>query len=411
MALQWTAKLSALPLCVPPETCPDDYMVNAVAISDDGSRVVAGTYYQHYEGTTRVRTDGKFGTYCYDTKGAGTRLWADEYQGHRGIYSVAISGDGTVAAGGGLMTKGKFQQPKRGLLRAFDAATGSKLLNSSDFPNRVNSVSLSRDGGVLAAVAESSLFVFLRSASGLFSASPQEIDLDGYSQSVAVHPSGSWLAACDQTGKVYVSTISAGVVNPPATWTALERRDPTRSSSPRFPVKFNCVSVARASNSLTAGGGNFVYLFTLASIQSGTPGPVARYTSFDTTGPHNVRFVAISDNGGFVTTVVNDEDPAGVGIGRLIKLSPGAGGQLNVDWMAPLSRLPNSTSIDSTGTRITAADGYPDTVPGTFYLFNASGVKLWQHGTPKMNWPMFISANGLGIAGGSDDNTLFFFTP
>jgi hypothetical protein len=193
---------SKIPLCVPPEMCPDDYMVNAVAISDDGSRVVAGTYYQHYLGTTRVRTDGKFGTYCYDAKGAGTRLWADEYQGHRGIYSVAISGDGTVAAGGGLLTKGQFQQPKRGLLRAFDAATGSKLLNSSDFPDRVNSVSLSRDGGVLAAVAESSLFVFLRSASGLFSASPQEIDLDGFSQSVAVHPSGSWLAACDQKGKV-----------------------------------------------------------------------------------------------------------------------------------------------------------------------------------------------------------------
>jgi hypothetical protein len=34
-----------------PESCgSDDYMVNAAAISDDGRRVVAGTYYQHSPG-------------------------------------------------------------------------------------------------------------------------------------------------------------------------------------------------------------------------------------------------------------------------------------------------------------------------------------------------------------------------
>jgi hypothetical protein len=412
MALQWTKKLSALPLCVPPESCPDDYMVNTTAISDDGSRAVGGTYFQHYLGTTRVRTDGTFGTYCYDTAGAGTRLWADEYQGNKGIYAVAISGDGTVAAGGGLLTKGRFLpfQPKKGLLRAFDVATGNRLLDSSNFPDRVNAVSLSRNGSVLAAVAESRLYVFLRSATGLFSTPPQMIDLDGYSQSVAVHPSGNWLAACDQLGNVYVFTITAGVVDPPATWTALEPINPTLLHSLKFPVKFNFVSVSRAGDFLTAGGGNFVYLFTVASLQSAIPGPVARYTSFDASGGHNVRFVAISDNGGFVTTVVNDEDAAGNGTGRLIKLSPAAG-VLNEDWRAPLHHLPNTTSIDSSGTRITAADGYPDNVPGTFYLFDNTGVKLWEHATAKMNWPLFISANGSGMVGGSDDNSLFFFTP
>ncbi|MEK7407992.1 MAG: hypothetical protein AAB225_23220 [Acidobacteriota bacterium] len=411
MALKWTKKLSVLPLCVPPETCTDDYMVNSVAISDDGSRVVAGTYYFHYQGTTRVRTDGKFGTYCYSTPGQGKRLWAKEYRGDQGIYAVAISGDGTVAAGGGLLNEGKFHphRPKRGLLRAFQVATGKKLLDSSAFPARVTSVSLSRDGGVLAAVAESSLYVFQRGASGLFSTPPKEIDLDGYSPSVAVHPSGSWLAACDTMGKVYLSTIHAGVVSQPATWTALEPTDPILPLSPTEPVKFNCVSASRASNSLAVGGGDFVYLFTLASIQGSPPAPVARFTSFDLRH-HNVRFVAVSDNGAFVTAVLNDQDLAGKPVGRLIKLSPNAG-QLCEDWRAALHHPPNSASIDASGQFIAAADGYPNTSPGAFYLFDNAGAKLWEHPTPAMNWPMFISANGSGIAGGSDDNTLFFFTP
>ncbi|MEK7752213.1 MAG: WD40 repeat domain-containing protein [Acidobacteriota bacterium] len=411
MALKWKKKLSKLPLCVPPETCTDDYMVNSAAISDDGSRGVAGTYYFHYPGTTRVRSDGKFGTYCYSTSGKGKKLWADEYQGDQGIYAVAISGDGTVAAGAGLLNTGKFSpyRPRRGLLRVFQAATGAKLLDSSDFPGRVTSVSLSRNGGVLAAVAESSLYVFLRSASGSFSTAPTEIDLDGYSPSVAVHPGGSWLAACDNMGKVYVSTIQAGVVSQPATWTALERTEPLLPHSPLEAVKFNCVSVARASNSFAVGGGDFVYLFTLASIQGSPPAPVARFTSFDLSH-HNVRFVAISDNGAFVTAVMNDKDLIGKPIGRLVKLSPSAG-LLSEDWRATLKHPPNSTSIDSSGGFITAADGFPNPTPGAFYLFDNAGAKLWEHPTPAMNWPMVISANGSGIAAGSDDNTLFFFTP
>jgi hypothetical protein len=73
---------------------------------------------------------------------------------------------------------------------------------------------------------------------------------------------------------------------------------------------------------------------------------------------------------------------------------------------------PNSTSIDSSGTRITAADGWPNHKPGTFYLFDGSGNSLGTHLVKdEMNWPMQISADGSGIVGGSDNNTLFFFTP
>ena len=55
MNLKWSHPLSSKPLCVPPETCSDQYMVNAVAVSDSGTRAVGATYYQNYDGTTRTR--------------------------------------------------------------------------------------------------------------------------------------------------------------------------------------------------------------------------------------------------------------------------------------------------------------------------------------------------------------------
>src|SRR3954469_2475937 len=99
LTVKWTKKLSSQPLCVPPESCHDDYMANAAAISDDGSRVVGGTYYQHYTNTTRTKVNGRFGIYCFDTAAGGTPLFTDEYDGDKGIYAVAMSGDGAVAAG------------------------------------------------------------------------------------------------------------------------------------------------------------------------------------------------------------------------------------------------------------------------------------------------------------------------
>ena len=83
---------------------------------------------------------------------------------------------------------------------------------------------------------------------------------------------------------------------------------------------------------------------------------------------------------------------------------------MNNDWEHTVLHPPNSTSIDSSGTRITVADGWPNHTPGTFCLFDHLGAQLDKHATTEMNWPMQISANGTAIAAGSDDNTLFFFT-
>jgi len=408
MNLKWSHPLSSKPLCVPPETCSDQYMVNAVAVSDNATRAVGATYYQNYDGTTRTRVDGTFGTYCYNA--AGTLLFKDEFAGDKGVYAVAMSGDGKTAAGGGLFTMGKQNafKPKRGLLRAYAVPSGNSLLDNKNFADRVTSIALSRTGKVLAAVAERMLSVFIRTT-GSFTAPPQTFQLDGYCETLAVHPSGKWLAAADHKGRIYVFTITRGTVQPPKKWIAREPES-TLPNSPKRQVKFHSVSIARESDFLVAGGKDFVYLLSPDSVSAPKPGPLARFTSFDATGHHDVRWVAIADDASFMTAVMNDHDGTGTPNGRLVKLSRN-GAVLQEDWRHTLDHLPNSTSIDGSGTRITAADGYPDDVPGIFYLFDETGAELGRHNTVKMCWPMSIAKNGTGIVGGDDNNTMFFFQP
>jgi len=76
-------------------------MVNSVAISDDGSRVVGCYYYYPYPGTTIKDTSGEFCAYCSDANG--NRLWSDQYVGVQGVFAVEISGNGKVAAAGGIL--------------------------------------------------------------------------------------------------------------------------------------------------------------------------------------------------------------------------------------------------------------------------------------------------------------------
>ena len=412
MLLKWSQKLAPHPLCGRGEKCTDTYMVNAVGISDDASRIVAGTYYQKYPGAKRSRVDGTYGMYVYDTAGTGTRLFESEYKGDRGIYDVAISGDGKVVACGGLFSDGSASpfKPKRGIVQAFEVSTQKRLLDSTDFPARVNAVALSRDGGVLAAVAEFFVYVFIRQSSGLFPATPHAIPLDGYSDALDVHPGGNWLATADRKGNVYIVPITGGVVGSPVTCYIEEPEDPLKPLSPKAAVEFHRVSAARVADALVAASRDFIYLLTPASVQGPPPGPVARYVTADAAGKHAAWGVAIADDASFITAVVNDPSSGGApSTGRLLKLSP-AGSVLNKVSQEALARMPNSTSLDSSGTRMTACDGYPVDVPGTFYLFDGVGPQPKTHTTTKMCWPMVISADGTGIAAGDDDNSLFFFT-
>jgi outer membrane protein assembly factor BamB len=153
---------------------------------------------------------------------------------------------------------------------------------------------------------------------------------------------------------------------------------------------------------------------------AGSPVPIAQYDTWDkipppapangappTAPPRNVRWVAMSADGGVVTTVVNRYRNGGRN-GSLVALS-NAGGKLALMWERPLARNPNSTSIDPGASCVVASDGYPFGTPGAFYGFDASGTPRWVYETTNMNWPIVISSDGKWIAGGGDDGMVYTF--
>jgi len=366
---------------------PDD-MVNSVAISDDASRIAAATWYHNYSRMPGPSPFGSYAVYLLDKEG--NELWHDRIDNcFQGFYSVAISGMGNVVAAGGWLDDPPG--PERiGLVRAYDAADGTRLFpDDPPFPDRVNSVALSADGKVLAAGVDQ-LYIFLAEADGTFAtpallASPPTNPVN----SVAVDPSGQWLVSCDQAGNVCLSTIANGNIQQTFVF-----NDPG--------IHFHSVAIARSSEFFAAGGSHFVYLFSKTSMTQNSPGPVAPRQQT----PGSVRWVAISDNGGFITAVSNNQTTG------LLTAFRGEIGTLDKVWDQPLNFKPNGTSIDSTGKYVAAADGFDADQPGgTFYLFDSFGTKIGDLGTAKMNWPIAVSADGTGVAAGSDDGNVYFFIP
>ena len=396
--------------------------INSVAISNDGNRVIGATFLHDYRqrtGKFLPNLDCRFGVYCFDEKSpkvTGTNapqdpLWIEEYVGCDGIFSVAISGDGSVAAAGGWLEK--TTNNAWGLIRAYDAADGKRLLDYTSLNRRASWIALSENGGVLTAVADD-VYVFIRDRKA-FNPVPLRLGVGGIANrsvaSVAVHPSGTWLAACDQAGHVHMATIDNGEIQRPFLWTSPEE------------IPFLSVAIARDAETFVVGGGNFVYLFDFAYIRNHPDSPIEP-VRYDTTNGHdpktippnkpdgrleeNVRWVAITNDGKLLTAAANRLGQPG---GLLVALTMD-GRQLRPVWQQWLDNNPNSTSTDANGRYVTACDGYPTGKPAKFYLFDAKdGKKVWDFGTHSMNWPMVISADASAIIAGSDDGTVYNFKP
>ena len=163
--------------------------VNNVAITDDGRRVVAGTFIHQYKKRGRrilspsPNRRGTFGTFAYSS--TGNLLWSDTYVGWDGVFAVGISGAGRLAAAGGWYDK------KRGLVRIYDAANGNIKFEFLDKEiKRVSLISLSRDGGIVAAAANK-LYVFVQQGSSYVRLDHPEFKaaFQGKVTAVAVHRS------------------------------------------------------------------------------------------------------------------------------------------------------------------------------------------------------------------------------
>jgi WD40 repeat protein len=407
--------------------------VNSVAITDNGRRVVAGTFiHQYKKNGKRVLSAapnrrGTFGIFAYDS--SGNQLWRDTYVGWDGVFAVGISGTGQIAAAGGWHDK------KRGLLRIYDAANGKIKFDFLDKElKRVSLLSLSQDGGVVAAAANK-LYVFVRQGGSYVRLDHPDFSgaFQGKVTAVAVHPSGSWFVASDKKGNVLLATISDGKVKHTCQWSAPKAPiNPKKPSTDRVLVPFLSIQVARHAESFAVSGGDFVYLFTKSGICRKKPSRVydtrnerapgqqtPKGNSRTHTAAENVRWLAISDDGSFLTTVAN-RSTGKAKTGLLLAYKRRSSAPV---WKVALPHNPNGTSLDGEAKCVALADGYctnpwvkPPDPPGkecdsAFYLFSANGEKLWEYPTSNMNWPIFISANGSAVAAGGDNGNLYYFKP
>lgn len=377
--------------------------INSVAISGDGARVVAGTFFHDYSTPAQTADPadarrhaarkpsaangngdvGMFGIYCYDRNGK--PLWKDAFIAWEGFYWVDISTDGAWAAGGGWFSK----TPLRGFVRAYNAATGNLALN---YPTtaRVNQVALSADGTWLVSAANT--IVLFQRAGTTFQKADEYTSPSGSDtmETIALSADGRTLVVGDYAGTILLFRISGGKLGQPTVW-----KLPGGGYS-------HSVRITPNGTAFAAGGsrGNF-YLFDVAQFLS-TGAPTVTYTI---PNAGSIYGVAISDDAAAFVGIANVSG----GTGRVYCVQR-QGTQGTLMWTFPTLHNPNSASFNSRANLIAIADGHPDGQPGAFYVVNAAtGTLLGQCPTGNMSWPIEISANGSAIVGGSDDSNVYYF--
>lgn len=212
--------VSALCLPLAWEAAPNGMLcrVQAVAVTDDGGTVLGGTRCPVQAGPVSVGAMAAaepvvLGVQCYD--GGGGLRWEDPVTAWDGVWSVALAGDGRVAAAGG----GYQDEPRLGFVRAYDGATGAILLD--DRPaGRVRQVALSHDGAWLAAVTARSVELYCRIAgtAGFRQVARHRPDeaIEHELTGVSLAADGTLLAITDGLGDIGVLHNSGGTLVPMA---------------------------------------------------------------------------------------------------------------------------------------------------------------------------------------------------
>lgn len=384
-------------------------LVNSVAISDDATRVVAGTYGHDYG----YGGGSGFATYGFDS--VGNQLWTQELDTtQEGVYWVALSGDGQYAAACGKIIN-TANPHGVGFIQAFDAANGTVLLDfqlsGDNIRSRVNKVALSANGGVLAAVAGTSLYVSTLSG-GQYSA-PIATFIEGsqnWVDTVAVSDDGVWIVAGSSSGHVYLFSNAGGAVTLAGTFLL-----PNGATC-------RCAVFAPGGQWFAVSGGNSdtggaCCLFNTAAFAAQ---PAAVWTQL-ARGP--VYYVTLTSGGTaqppLAAAVTNTPwqvvtaVPAASAAGQvaLFKVTGAASPLIAATFATQFA--PNSASFDASGKFLAVADGYPPvTGTGNFYLFAVDGLTLscqWSFATSKMSWPIAVAALGGAVAAGSDDGSAYFF--
>ncbi len=384
---KWKKKPKPSHYVAHPAVAADD--VNSVAISADGSKVIAGTFFFNNGQVPVTKTVGLF---AWDA--SGHQVWDDPFPATAagnetaGVYAVSISRDGSWAASGGTISPGV------GFIHAVDATSGSKWLIYSP-PARTNSVAINQDGSYLVAGADC-LYAFARTGPTVW-ASPQTISFPGGNvASVAISGDGQWIVAGIYGGYVALIHNATGVLGPATTF-----------KIPNGGWVLGIAIAADGSGFVVGSSDGSLYFFDIPAFQ--TSGTFAWKVAL--AGASACRSVAVSDDASLVCAVASAgsgaRKPSGTGIVYLFRNNGSSGTQ---QWTGVTDHGPNSTSMDSNGKFVTAADGSPPpgAPGGEFCLFD--GTNVWKHKTTDMDYTMQISANANGIVGGSDDGKVYYFS-
>ncbi len=366
------------------------YFINALGISADGRKTVAGTFFHSYSDERRTSADsntGNFGIYCWDSSGA--LQWSNTFTGYEGVYWASLSADGSYAASGGWYSSTPTYS---GFIAAFDAATGAPVLDYYKTPTRVNQVVLNSDGSVLAAGGDQ-LYLFFRSGAQ-FSTTPSTLPVASGDSviSIGISADGQWVAAGTYAGTVLLVKIVGGVPVSSNTW------------SPAATNTVHSVAMATNGQGFAVGmkNGEFLYFACDDFLSNAQPA----WTQI-LTGASSVYGVAIAADASFVSAVGNIGSASGT-----VGVFDNTGSAATLRWQQTLTANPNSTSIDSEGLFVAVADGHPDGTPGHFTLFNAnSSAQIWSCTTGNMSWPIQVASNAMACVGGSDDGSVYYFNP
>jgi WD40 repeat protein len=356
--------------------------VNSVAISSDGSKVVAGNYSFPYKADDAAASKTfQVSMYAWDDNG--NQLWSDPFEVIEGIYWVAISRDGSTAACGGL------EASEQGFIYGYDAVKGARTLSYT--PGiRTNMVALSDDGTSLVAGADA---VYLFTRSGSTWSAPSKVncpDADDRVIGVGISSDGSWVVAGTYNGYVMLMANTAGKLSSLFTWQL------TGGS-------INLISMGAGGTGFAAAGGdNTVYFFNVADFQNSQQ-PT---WSIALDGCDSCRSVAVCEDASVIAAAGNVGSSSGT-----VFLFSNEGTSAKQLWSQNIQHNPNLVAVDAAGKYVAAADGHPDGTPGCYYLFDAQnhGNQIWSYGTTNMSWPIQIAAQATGVFAGSDDSSVYYF--